>query len=302
MYHRPRSRKKRRTTSERTRSLSQSTISHIVTPDVRCDQPPGSDSNNYHTPTNALEHTRVDHPVIRDNLWTGSANPTYMGRAHYIRDDEEIDEARARSFPSTRLNGLSHLEMSTIAAFNGFQLPSSSIRHELMTSFNQYCFPWMPILHGNDVNSILCGTSSPLLAQALYVAASRVSPSPKLPSVPSITELYERAKILFWMGHENNPINSIKATLLMQWYNPEGPEHVSLDTSEFWLRTGVGLAYQVGLHKEPAQGPWHSMRRRLWWSLVVLSPPKVAICMRTNHSRLVTRSSQLLMVDLEQFT
>jgi hypothetical protein len=158
--------------------------------------------------------------------------------------------------------------MSTIAAFNGFQLPPSSTRHELMTYFLQNCSPWMPIMHENDVTSILNGTSSPLLAQALYVAASRVSSSMTTASTP-IKEFYERAKILFWMGHESNPINSVKATLLMQWYNPEGPEHVSLDTSEYWLRTGVGLAYQVGLHKEPAPGPWYSMRRRLWWSLVV---------------------------------
>lgn len=124
-------------------------------------------------------------------------------------------------------------------------------------------------MHENDVASILNGTSSPLLAQALYVAATRVSSAPISPAEPSIKERYERAKILFWMGHESNPINSVKATLLMQWYNPEGPEHVSLDTSEFWMRTGVGLAYQIGLHKEPVQGPWYSMRRRIWWSLVV---------------------------------
>ncbi|OAL03784.1 hypothetical protein IQ06DRAFT_243908, partial [Phaeosphaeriaceae sp. SRC1lsM3a] len=191
-----------------------------------------------------------------------------MGRAHYIRNGEEIDEASARSFPSSREHGLSHLEMSTIAAFNGFQLPSASTRQELMGFFMQYCSRWMPIMHENDVASILNGTSSPLLAQALYVAATRVSSAPISPAEPSIKERYERAKILFWMGHESNPINSVKATLLMQWYNPEGPEHVSLDTSEFWMRTGVGLAYQIGLHKEPVQGPWYSMRRRIWWSLV----------------------------------
>jgi hypothetical protein len=239
---------------------------------VRCDQSSGTESSHGHTPDYVIEQphpTQDDHASIRDQLWTESATPTYMGRAHYIRNEEEIDEASARSFPSSRVNGLSHLDMSTIAAFNGFQLPASSTRHELMIYFLQYCSPWMPIMHENDVTSILSGTSSPLLAQALYVAASRVSASPKQSLAPSIRELYERAKILFWMGHENNPINAVKATLLMQWYNPEGPEHVSLDTSEFWLRTGVGLAYQVGLHKEPAPGPWYTMRRRLWWSLVV---------------------------------
>ncbi|KAF4473037.1 Acyl- dehydrogenase [Fusarium albosuccineum] len=36
----------------------------------------------------------------------------------------------------------------------------------------------------------------------------------------------------------------------------------------FWVRIGVELAYQVGLHKEPADGPFKGFKRRLWWILV----------------------------------
>lgn len=272
---RPRDRKKRRSAIDKARTLSKSAGSHLSSPEARYAQSSGTDSNQNATPGQMSEHSQespLNQSFLRDHSWTGSANPTYMGRAHYIRNGEEIDEASARSFPSSRENGLSHLEMSTIATFNGFQLPSASTRKELMGFFMQYCSQWMPIMHENDVTSILNGTSSPLLAQALYVAASRVSSAFRSIIEPSIKERYERAKILFWMGHESNPINSVKATLLMQWYNPEGPEHVSLDTSEFWMRAGVGLAYQIGLHKEPVQGPWYSMRRRIWWSLVVSHP------------------------------
>ncbi|ORX95659.1 hypothetical protein BCR34DRAFT_644065 [Clohesyomyces aquaticus] len=191
-----------------------------------------------------------------------------MGRSHYIRDEEEICETTARSFPSNRSKGLSYLEMATIAAFNGFQLPPKLVRQELTDDFAKCCSPWMPVLHEEDVRSILARTSSPLLAQSLYGAATRVSPAPKPLSFPSIAECYKRAKILFWMEHETNLINAIKTCLMLQWYNPEGPEYVSLDTSEFWMRTGVGLAYQVGLYKEPPQGPMYRERRRLWWSLV----------------------------------
>ncbi|KAH7395305.1 hypothetical protein DE146DRAFT_659749 [Phaeosphaeria sp. MPI-PUGE-AT-0046c] len=272
---RPRNRKKRRTATNKSRTLSQSNVPQLSSPDAHYAPPSGTDSNQHATPDDMSEQPQdssLDQSFLRDHSWTGCANPTYMGRAHYIRNGEEIDEASARSFPSSREHGLSHLEMSTIAAFNGFELPSASTRQELMRFFMQHCSGWMPIMHENDVASILNGTSSPLLAQALYVAATRVSSTPRSPTEPSIKERYERAKILFWMGHESNPINSVKATLLMQWYNPEGPEHVSLDTSEFWMRTGVGLAYQIGLHKEPVQGPWYSMRRRIWWSLVVRCP------------------------------
>jgi hypothetical protein len=191
-----------------------------------------------------------------------------MGREHYVGDGEEINEANARSFPATRPNGLSHLEVSTIVAFNGFQSPPKLARDSLVDSFLQYCNPWMPILTRSDIDSLRNGTAPALLAQALYLAASRVSSSPLVQSFASSHEFYERTKVLFWMGQEHVPLTIIKATLMMQWYNPEGPEHVSLDTSEFWLKTGVGLAHQVGLHKEPSAGPMYTLRRRLWWSLV----------------------------------
>jgi hypothetical protein len=56
---------------------------------------------------------------------------------------------------------------------------------------------------------------------------------------------------------------------MLQWYNPQAPEHVSFDNSGFWLKLAVGVAHQIGLHKEPPPGPSNAIRRKLWWSLVV---------------------------------
>ncbi|KAG9667422.1 MFS general substrate transporter, partial [Aureobasidium melanogenum] len=62
---------------------------------------------------------------------------------------------------------------------------------------------------------------------------------------------------------------AVLATTMLHWYTPDGPAFVSHDTSEYWLKIGVGLAYQIGLHKEPPPGPQRAIRRRMWWSLVV---------------------------------
>jgi len=75
--------------------------------------------------------------------------------------------------------------------------------------------------------------------------------------------------MLFWLGYEKDTITVIIATCIMHWWNPDGPEHVSIDTSSFWVRIGVGLAYQIGLHKEPQRARDASLRRRLWWTLFV---------------------------------
>lgn len=100
----------------------------------------------------------------------------------------------------------------------------------------------------------------------MMLAGSRVSPSYR--DYPPI-EFYKKAKVLFWTGAEEDPIIVIAATLLLHWWNPEGPESVSIDTSGFWLRICIGLAYQVGLHREPAGKHDAGLRKRIWWSLVV---------------------------------
>jgi len=100
----------------------------------------------------------------------------------------------------------------------------------------------------------------------MLLAGSRVSSvSPGY----SPEDFYKKARVLFWMGAEEDPIVTIAAACLLHWWNPEGPESVSLDTSGFWLRIAVGLAYQVGLHREPVRKADAGLRRRIWWSLVV---------------------------------
>ena len=110
-------------------------------------------------------------------------------------------------------------------------------------------------------------TKSTLLMQAVFVAGSKVSLAPR--ASEDGESFYQKAKALFHSGIERNLLTAITATCLLQWWNPTGPEHVSMDNSSFWLRMGVGLAHQIGLHREPnSRLPDASLRRRLWWTLV----------------------------------
>ena len=94
-----------------------------------------------------------------------------------------------------------------------------------------------------------------------------LGPSPEIRLKRS--DLNRPINFRFWLGHEKDPLTVIAATIMLHWYNPDGPEHVSFDTSRFWIQIGAGLASQVGLHKEPSPGPEGVVRRRLWWTLVV---------------------------------
>jgi hypothetical protein len=128
------------------------------------------------------------------------------------------------------------------------------------------CRPWMPIISRSDLDQTPNFTPSTLLLQAVFVAGSRVSMAPQAQSTGHA--FYRRAKALYYSGAEKDPLAVIRAICILQWWNPSGPEHVSMDASSFWLHCGVALAHQVSLHREPSpKQPDASLRRLLWWTL-----------------------------------
>jgi hypothetical protein len=135
-----------------------------------------------------------------------------------------------------------------------------------MDAFWAKCYPWTPVVERSWLDDPNPNNVSLLLQHAMLLAGSRVSAP--LPNYPS-EDFYKRARVLFWMGAEENPTITLAAACLLHWWNPEGPEQVSLDTSSFWLRICVGLAFQLGLHREPTGKQDAGLRRRIWWSLVV---------------------------------
>jgi len=198
---------------------------------------------------------------------TGEAGQptTYIGRAHYVDAETPIDEVTARSYPTPVKRKLSDTDLAVLDLYRSLEIPPRPTRQSLVDTFVRYCHPWTPILSRGDVD----GNPSLLLMQSMFLAASRVSSAPGVLAFASSEQFYKRAKALFHVNHEHDPLNVIKSTIMLQWYTPSGPEHVSYDTGEFWLKVGVGLAFQVGLHREPAAGAAATIRRRLWWSLVV---------------------------------
>jgi len=195
---------------------------------------------------------------------------TFIGRDHYIREGEHIDETTARAFHASGVHGPSDLVAQTLQQWKVFEVPTKSARQSLVDSYRRRCYPWTPVLEKQDDTRIIDQVgSSMFLCQCLFLAASRVSSSPMVTAYATSQQFYERAKALFWLSHEKDPLIVLKGTLMLHWFNPDGPEHLSFDSSEFWLKIGVGIAHQIGLHREDTGGNLRALRRRLWWSLVV---------------------------------
>lgn len=167
----------------------------------------------------------------------------------------------------SRPSRLSDTDLELLQAQKALEMPQRSVRASLVDSYVQYCSVWTPIVDTSLLERLQGNEASPLLLNALFLAGSRVSLSKTLLTMAE--EFYRKARLLFMLGHEIDTLTSIIAVTLIQWYNPTGPEHISTSTSGFWIRIAAGMAYQVGLHREPVAQKDKELRRRLWWSIVV---------------------------------
>lgn len=221
-------------------------------------------SNNTSAPAVGLSHPHDSRPYD-----PSPGNSTFLGRSEYIRGEIPINEDRAKAYPAVASDSLSEEDIQILQLQHAFDLPPRAVREGLIDTFMKRCSPWMPIVERSWLTERCGSQPSILLLQAIFLAASRVSSAPAVTAYASSNEFYRRAKALFWSGYEKNTITVITAVCILHWYNPEGPEHVSINTSGFWNRIGVGLAYQIGLHKESPPGREAPLRHRLWWTLFV---------------------------------
>jgi hypothetical protein len=198
--------------------------------------------------------------------------PSFLGRSSYmIGDGLVIDEDDATRYEShgTTTSLIAEEYQSHVSPSASFMnsLPQS-VELSLVQNFLERGRPWMPIVDQSDLDPVLSQRPPTLLVTAVLVAGSKLSTSPN--ALEWGAKSYLRAKSLFFFETSQNALQRIIASILLQWWNPAGPEHVSLDSSTLWLRITVGLAHQIGLHREPGRGFSDAgLRRRLWWTIVV---------------------------------
>jgi hypothetical protein len=197
---------------------------------------------------------------------------SFLGRSGYITStDLAVDEEDAMQYEtpgSDAASRLSELQSTLLRNASSICLPPQSLKLSLTKSFLERGRPWMPIIDQSDLDQLESQNPSSLLLSAVLVAGSKLSTAPN--ALEWGEKCYFYAKSLFFHGSDHTVLQSITASVLLHWWNPSGPEHVSLDSSSLWLRISVGLAHQLGLHREPdSKLPEARLRRRLWWTLVV---------------------------------
>ncbi|CAI7610220.1 unnamed protein product [Penicillium pancosmium] len=211
--------------------------------------------------------TGISDEIASENPYLSAPIMSFMARSRYFDDTLIINEDQARSYPIGDADGPTEDDHQLLRLQGAFELPPRAVRDGLINTFMERCSPWMPIVERSWLEESGSQKPSMLLLQAIFVAASRVTSAPAVTAYASTHQFYRRAKALFWSGYEKNPLTVVAAVCILHWYNPEGPEHVSTNTSGFWRYVGVGLAHQIGLQKEPMDRKDAALRRRLWWTL-----------------------------------
>lgn len=187
---------------------------------------------------------------------------SYLGRSQYVPTHVPINEEDAAQYQPT---SASPAQQSAASRNSNVEGISRSLRDSLVRSFLNHCWPWMPLMNKAEILQLEPGS---LLSLSVLVAGSKVSTSPRAVDIGE--QCYEEARRMFLGDEETDAVRAISAMIFLQWWNPSGPEHVSINNSSFWLRMCVALAHQIGLHKEPdARSSDRKLRRRLWWTLVV---------------------------------
>ncbi|KAK5048581.1 hypothetical protein LTR84_005672 [Exophiala bonariae] len=190
---------------------------------------------------------------------------SYIGRDAYLDGSIPATETTNNTTQQAH-SGLSDIDMQVLHLYKAFDMPPRSVRNSLIDKFMEHCLPWMPIVDRRWLEEQPDHFPSPLLLQSVFLAGSRVSAKSLIGATSE--DYYQRAKVLFFSGHERNPLISVVSALLLHWWNPTGPEQISASSSGFWVRIAAGLAYQIGLHKEPIAARDKALHRRIWWTLV----------------------------------
>lgn len=191
-------------------------------------------------------------------------------------------------------------------------IPASGFRDELLKSFVEFIYPYMPLLSVHDLVATIDsndGTSSVslLLFQAIMFSGIATVDIRYLKAAGYATrrdarrDFFQRTRLLYDFDIEIDRISLIQSLLLMTyWY--ETPDDQK--DSHHWMGIAVSLSHTIGLHRNPEKSvAMDSSRKKLWkriWWSTYMRDRLVALGMR-RPTRIKNADFDVPMLDINDF-
>lgn len=143
-----------------------------------------------------------------------------------------------------------------------------TLQQSNVETFFEMGYAWFPIFDPESSSDTSINIRSQLLQHALALFAGRLRPPLRPHATPQ--EHYRRAKHLFYHSTVEDPLDRIRAAMLIYWCSSSPPDVSSMDGSFWWIGAAIRLAQDIGLHRECKDGNEDSnVKRRIWWTLYV---------------------------------
>jgi len=153
-----------------------------------------------------------------------------------------------RSESSTFVGSFSRMiEERALIATGAAHSPPQSMVHALSATYFKYLYHRVPVIDRQDIT---CADPSTLLIQSVCLAGSLLRHPRMTRGVLESEKFYVRAKTLFYLNNENDPLTTVKAMCLLSLWTVTPPTVVTMDCGWNWLGLAIRFALQMGLHRE----------------------------------------------------
>ncbi|KFY28806.1 hypothetical protein V491_00275 [Pseudogymnoascus sp. VKM F-3775] len=232
-------------------------------PDVAATPPLTNDT--LETPS-ALEYIderdEREHRPNQPPRLTASVDRGYIGESSVMSNHGPLTSESTATLGSFSAS----LEMQAVIATGADQLPPQSMIDASSAAYFKNLYHRIPVMDRQDITALCPST---LLLQSVCFVGSFLRHPKSTKDLQKLEEYYARAKMLFFLNQEKEPLTTLKALCFFTLWNVKPPSVVTIDCSWNWLGLAMRLATQMGLHRESThlQRSTPSCARRIAWYL-----------------------------------
>ncbi|CAO3644668.1 unnamed protein product [Mucor fragilis] len=160
------------------------------------------------------------------------------------------------------------------------ELPPKDLSEHLIRLYFKHFYPFLPLFYKRQLFSTLDHPAmepvAPLLLNAIYAVASRISPDVRVRSDPASPDtagdvFFERAEKLLDESYDTPSISTVQALVLLASH-----QHGAMKSARAWLYSGMAfrMAQDLGLHRNCDH--WNippeecERRKRVFWCCYVV--------------------------------